>query len=103
MAEILLPIGIVALFYFILMRPVIKQQKQHRRDISNLDVGDEVLTTGGFYATVREISHRDDGRIDVVLEVAAGVLLRGTPAAVQQIVAKPADHQPAAAEKDAGS
>jgi preprotein translocase subunit YajC len=90
MEFVLLPLGIVLLFYFILLRPVMKQQRKHRRDISALDVGDEVLTSGGFYATVREINTREDGPLEIVLEVAPGVRLRGTPDAVDSVV-HPAD------------
>ena len=86
MEFVLLPLGIVLLFYFILLRPVLNQQKQHRRDISALEVGDEVLTAGGFYATVREINTTVDGPIEIVLEVAPGVRLRGTPGAVERVV-----------------
>jgi preprotein translocase subunit YajC len=54
--EILLAvIPIVVLFYFILTRPVMEQQRRQRRDVSNLQVGDEVLTSGGLLATVKEI------------------------------------------------
>ena len=86
MEFVVLPLGIVLLFYFILLRPVMKQQRKHRRDISALDVGDEVLTSGGFYATVAEINSREDGPLEIVLEVAPGVRLRGTPAAVDSLV-----------------
>ena len=90
MEFVLLPLGIVLLFYFILLRPVLNQQKKHRRDISALQVGDEVLTTGGFYATVREINTREDAPIEIVLEVAPGVRLRGTPGAVDGVVRRAA-------------
>lgn len=86
MEFVLLPLGIVLLFYFILLRPVLNQQKKHRRDISALEVGDEVLTNGGFYATVREINTREDAPLEIVLEVAPGVRLRGVAAAVDSVV-----------------
>ncbi|MBM3140644.1 MAG: preprotein translocase subunit YajC [Chloroflexi bacterium] len=90
MEFVLLPIGIVLLFYLILLRPVLNQQRAHRRDISALEVGDEVLTAGGFFATVREINTRDEGPLEIVLEAAPGVLLRATPAAVSQVVRRAA-------------
>ena len=92
-------IGVVGAFYFILLRPVMRQQRQRRRDISSLDVGDEVLTTGGLYATVREIRTSEDGPMVIVLEVAPGVTVRAVSDAVQQIVARAADGAEAA---DAG-
>jgi preprotein translocase subunit YajC len=79
-------LGVVGAFYFILLRPVMRQQRQRRSDISTLDVGDEVLTSGGFYATVREIRTADEGPTEIELEVAPGVTLRATPDAVQSII-----------------
>lgn len=83
--EILVVTFIVAAFYFILVRPVVQEQKKHRSDISTLQLGDEVLTTGGFYAIVREINTQDDRETEIVLEAAPGFLLRGTAAAVGSV------------------
>ena len=84
--EIILVLGaVMAAFYFILLRPVIRQQRQQRRDISSLEIGDEVLTTGGFYAVVNEINTFEDRPMEIVLEAAPGVLLRGTTAAITLI------------------
>jgi preprotein translocase subunit YajC len=85
MEFVLLPLAIVLLFYFILLRPVLNAQRAHRSNIANLDVGDEVLTTGGFYAVVLEIETQDDGPPVIVLEVAPGVELEGTPAAISEV------------------
>lgn len=76
---------VIGAFYFILLRPVLQQQKRHRSDISSLRIGDEVLTSGGFYAIVREINTHEDRETEIVLEVAPGVLLRGTAAAVGSV------------------
>lgn len=99
MEFVLLPLGIVLLFYFILLRPVLNQQKKHRRDISGLEVGDEVLTTGGFYATVREINTRESAPIEIVLEVAPGVRLRGTAGAIDAVSRRAADAAPERADE----
>lgn len=81
-------LAVVAAFYFILLRPVLDEQRRRRRDVSTLDVGDEVLTTGGFFATVREIRTSDKGPVEILLEVAPGVTLRATPDAVQRVTAR---------------
>ena len=82
---VLVLVGVTAAFYFILLRPVLSQQKQQRRDISSLQIGDEVLTTGGFYATVTEINTFEDRPMEIVLEAAPGVMLRGTTAAISMV------------------
>ncbi len=52
-------IGYVAiiglLFYFMAIRPQKKQQKQMDALISSLEVGDSVLTTGGFYGVIIDV------------------------------------------------
>ena len=49
-------IGILGLiFYFMLIRPQKKQQKQMQSLLSTLDKGDSVLTTSGFYGVVIDI------------------------------------------------
>ena len=76
---------VVAAFYFILLRPVMRQQRRRRNDLAALDVGDEVLTSGGFYATVRAIHTMEEGPQEIMLEVAPGVELRATPEAIQSV------------------
>lgn len=101
MAEfIFLALLIFLAFYFILLRPVIQQQQRRRRDISSLDVGDEVLTTGGFYAVIRDIRTQDRGPLELTLEAAPGVMLRATADAVAS-VSKRASDDPERAD-DAG-
>ena len=60
---ILLYAVIIGGFYWILMRPQKKEQKRVAAMISELEVGDTVLTTSGFYGVIIDIS--DD---DVIVE-----------------------------------
>jgi preprotein translocase subunit YajC len=45
-----------AVFYFILIRPQQKRQKEHRQLLQNLKKGDRVLTTGGLVGTIVSLS-----------------------------------------------
>jgi preprotein translocase subunit YajC len=48
-----LPIILIfVIFYFLLIRPQQKQRKDHQSLLSNLKVGDNVLTSGGIYGRV---------------------------------------------------
>lgn len=85
MDVVLVLVAVLAAFYFILLRPVIAQQRKQRRDISSLEIGDEVLTTAGFYATVVGITTHEDRPMEILLEAAPGVVLRSTTVAVQEI------------------
>jgi preprotein translocase subunit YajC len=90
--EVFIPlVAVVVAFYFILLRPQIEQQKRRRSDISSLKVGDEVLTSGGLYATVREIRTSDAGPMLLLLEVAPGVVVRATPNAIESVSQRAAD------------
>jgi preprotein translocase subunit YajC len=64
-------------FYFLLIRPQQRRQRQQRELIQSVDVGDEVLTIGGIYGTVRRIT--DD---EVSLEVSPGVEMRCLKSAI---------------------
>ena len=46
-------------FYFIFMRPQKKEQKRVQAMISEMEVGDTVLTTSGFYGVLIDISDSD--------------------------------------------
>lgn len=76
-------------FYFILLRPVINQQKQQRKDISSLKVGDQVLTSAGFYAVVMEINTFEDRPMEIMFELSPGLQVRGTTTAIASIVQRP--------------
>ncbi len=44
-----------AVFYFLLIRPQKKQQKQQDALVNSLEIGDSVLTTAGFYGVVIDV------------------------------------------------
>jgi preprotein translocase subunit YajC len=47
---------IFAVFYFILIRPQQKRQKEQRQLLQNLKKGDKVITTGGLQGTIVNLS-----------------------------------------------
>lgn len=77
---ILLPLFMVV-FYFFLIRPQQKRVREHQELVNSLEVGDDVLTNGGLYGTIRAI----DGQV-CELEVADGVLVRIQRAAVAELI-----------------
>ncbi|GFI49631.1 MAG: preprotein translocase subunit YajC [Dorea sp.] len=46
-------------FYFIFLRPQKKEQKRIQSMIAEMEVGDTVLTTSGFYGVIIDISDSD--------------------------------------------
>ena len=67
-----LPLIIIfALFYFLLIRPQSKRQKEHREMVAALEKGQEVVTGGGVLGKVTDV--RD---LWVTVEVADGIELK---------------------------
>jgi preprotein translocase YajC subunit len=71
-------------FYFILLRPVLQQQRKAKRDMLELQVGDEVVTTGGLLASVMDIRQPASGPLELLLEIAPGVQVRALTTAIQE-------------------
>ena len=85
MGTFLLPIALIAVMYFLMIRPQMKRQKEHRAMLDKLSVGDEVITNGGIAGTVRSIGDSfisveiaDRVEIRVQKGAIANVLPRGT-------------------------
>ena len=70
-SPITMMIVIFAIFYFLMIRPQQKRQKQIENFRNGLQTGHEVVTSGGSYGKVKSI----DGNI-VNVEVANGVVMR---------------------------
>ena len=56
---ILMYVAIFGIMYFLLMRPQKKEKKRLAAMIADMEVGDTVLTTSGFYCVVIDISETD--------------------------------------------
>jgi preprotein translocase subunit YajC len=62
---------LVAIMYFVMIRPQQKQAKTHRELIAGLKKGDEVVTQGGILGKIHLVSEQT-----VTVEVANGVRIR---------------------------
>ena len=67
-------------FYFILIRPQQKQQKQHEEMVRNLGKNDEVVTTGGIHGTVVGLKERS-----ILLRIAENVKIEVDRSAVTKV------------------
>ena len=77
------PIILIAIMYFLMIRPQMKRQKEHRSMLEKLSVGDEVITNGGIAGVVRNI-----GDSFISVEVANGVEIRVQKGAVGNVLPK---------------
>ncbi|MED5620496.1 preprotein translocase subunit YajC [Ideonella sp. BN130291] len=69
--------------YFVMIRPQMKRQKEHKAMIEALAKGDEIVTSGGLLGRVTKL-----GDSFVNLEVANGVELQVQRSAVVQVLPK---------------
>jgi preprotein translocase subunit YajC len=70
-------------FYFLLIRPQAKRQKEHKRMIDALAKGDEVVTAGGIAGRIADM-----GENFVQLEVADGIQVKIRRIAVEAVLPK---------------
>ncbi len=76
------------IFYFLLIRPQQKKNKEHREMINNLKKGDRIITTGGLYGRITGITENV-----LTVEIAEKVRVkvnRGNVAALAQSASGPA-------------
>ena len=69
--------------YFVMIRPQMKKQKEHKAMIDALAKGDEIVTAGGFLGKVSKLG---DGYLNV--EIANGVEVQMQRSAVIQVLPK---------------
>src|SRR5215470_14531430 len=81
---------IFVVFYFLLIRPQQKKQKDHRTMLDAVRRGDRIVTGGGIIATVNRVVSPEELEVDI----ATGVRVRVVRSTVSQVLAKP---DPAAA------
>ncbi len=81
----LLPlVMIMAVFWFLLIRPQQKRVKEHQQLISNVRRGDTVVTSGGVVGKVAKVV--DDAEVDV--DIAENVRVRFLKAAITEVRTK---------------
>lgn len=80
---LLFPFLLIGLMFFLMIRPQMKRQKEHREMLSKLSKGDEVITNGGLAGRVDDI-----GDNFVTVEVADGVKLKFQKGAISTVLPK---------------
>ena len=74
-------IAIIAIFYFLIIRPQSKKQKETQKMLSTLKKGDKVVTVGGIYGTIQNVREHS-----VVLKVDDDTKIEFSRSAVSSIV-----------------
>jgi preprotein translocase subunit YajC len=79
MMNLLFIVGMVAVFYFFMIRPQQKKQKEQKSFLESLKRGDKIVTIGGMHGTILSI----DGNT-VLVEADQGVKLKFEKSAISQ-------------------
>lgn len=77
------------IFWLLILRPQMKQQKEHKAKLGGLKKGDEVLTGGGLIGMVVKV---DDNYAEV--EIAQGVKVKALKSTIVDVI-PPAGAKPA--------
>ncbi|WP_232547837.1 preprotein translocase subunit YajC [Propioniciclava soli] len=87
MSTLLMLALMVAAFYFLLIRPAQRKQRQQQEMVSQLGPGSRVMTTSGVYGTIAQLGDRQ-----AVIEIAPGVEMTVLKQAIMKAV-DPADDE----------
>ena len=77
------PVILIAIMYFLMIRPQMKRQKEHKAMLDKLNRGDEVITSGGVAGTITDI-----GDNFVTVEIADNVRVRVQKGAIGNVLPK---------------
>lgn len=80
---------IFVIFYFLMIRPQQKKQKEHQAMLSALTVGDEIITGGGIYGTIDKVIDQST----FLVEIANGIKIKVARNAVASKPAAPAEQK----------
>jgi preprotein translocase subunit YajC len=96
--SILLIVGLIAIFYFMLIRPQQKRMRQQVELMNNLHTGDDVMTSAGIYGTITEVEEDT-----VLLEVSEDVEIRVAKSSISRtfnVHEEPEEEEPEEEEPD---
>jgi len=74
-------VAMAGVFYFLILRPQMRRQKDHQGKIAGLKKGDQVVTAGGLIAKVLKV---DDNTVD--LEIAPNVKVKAVKSTLGDVV-----------------
>jgi preprotein translocase subunit YajC len=86
LGSLLLPIGMIVIFYFLLIRPQSQRAKKHKAMLGALKKGDSVVTSGGIIGKVFKLADDEvtidtgeGGKLRIVRSMIVDVRTRGEP------------------------
>jgi preprotein translocase subunit YajC len=89
-------IALVAVFYFFMIRPQQKKQKESQQMLAGLAKGDKVVTIGGICGTIAGIKEKKDEKKDediVVLKVSDTTKIEMLRSSIARVLSKHGDSE----------
>jgi len=77
--DLVLPIGLILLFYLFFIRPMMRQESERKGLLSRMKKNDKVVTSAGIYGTIIAISDTED---EITVKVDDNVRLRMTKGSI---------------------
>jgi preprotein translocase subunit YajC len=74
-------VGMIAIFWFLIIRPQMKRQKEHQEKVAGMKKGDQVVTAGGLVGKVIKV---DDTYVE--LELGPNVKVKAIKATIGDII-----------------
>ena len=81
MSSLIMMAVIFGIFYFIMIRPQQKKAKEHKQMVEVLKKGDRIITAGGIYGTVENLSPTT-----LTVKIAEGVKIKITRGSIGTVV-----------------
>jgi preprotein translocase subunit YajC len=88
MSTLIMMAVIFGIFYFLMIRPQQKKVKEHKKMVEELKKGDRIITAGGMYGTVENLSPTT-----LTIKVAEGVKVKITRGSIGTVVTKEEDEK----------
>jgi len=88
-------IAIIAIFYFLIIRPQSKKQKETQKMLSALKKGDKIVTVGGIHGTIQTVDEHS-----IILKVDDNTKIKFSRSAVSSIVSPGKEKEDKSDSKD---
>jgi len=89
---------IIAVFYFLLIRPQEKKRKEHENLLTTLKKGEDVITNSGIHGKISKVSESDSF---VMLDIADNTTVKIERSAIVEITSRKSNITPTTADKKA--
>lgn len=81
LSSLLMIVAMIAIFYFFMIRPQSKKQKEIKRQREAMKNGDKIVTAGGIHGRIREVKEQT-----LLVEVAPNVTIKVDKSSVYPII-----------------